>query len=157
MPKFAKTLEELKRIGAESEVSRDALLWREGDRGDEVVVLLEGLFDVVREGPEGEPVVIRTLDAGAILGEMSALDGHARSAAVRAGTPPTRAWPRWPRWCTGPRARATSSRGSATPASWCCSTGRARATRSGWPSGCASGRTPLRSRAPPPSPAGGSA
>src|SRR5689334_18043013 len=86
MPKFAKTLDELKRIGAESEVSRDALLWRQGDVGDEVVVLLEGLFDILREGPEGEPVVIRTVDAGAILGEMSALDGHARSAAVRAGT-----------------------------------------------------------------------
>ena len=86
MPKFAKTLEELKRIGEEAEMSRDALLWRQGDSGDEVVVLLEGLFDVVRDGPEGEPVVIRTVDAGAILGEMSAMDGHARSAAVRAGT-----------------------------------------------------------------------
>jgi diguanylate cyclase (GGDEF)-like protein len=86
MPKFAKTLEELKRIGRESDMSRDALLWRQGDTGDEVVVLLEGLFDVVREGPEGDPVVIRTVDAGAILGEMSALDGHARSAAVRAST-----------------------------------------------------------------------
>ena len=86
MPRFAKTLEELRRIGKESEISRDALLWRQGDIGDEVVVLLEGLFDVVREGPEGDLVVIRTVDAGAILGEMSALDGHARSAAVRAGT-----------------------------------------------------------------------
>lgn len=86
MPKFAKTLEELKRIGEESEMSRDALLWRQGDSGDEVVVLLEGLFDIVREGPEGDPVVIRTVDAGAILGEMSTLDGHARSAAVRAST-----------------------------------------------------------------------
>jgi diguanylate cyclase (GGDEF)-like protein len=86
MTKFAKTLEELKPIGKESEMSRDALLWRQGDSGDEVVVLLEGLFDIVREGPEGDPVVIRTVDAGAILGEMSALDGHARSAAVRAST-----------------------------------------------------------------------
>ena len=86
MPKFAKTLEELKRIGEESEMSRDALLWRQGDSGDEVVVLMEGLFDIVREGPEGDPVVIRTVDAGAILGEMSTLDGHARSAAVRAST-----------------------------------------------------------------------
>jgi diguanylate cyclase (GGDEF)-like protein len=85
--KFAKTLAELGRIGKESDVSRDALLWRQGDPADEVVVLLEGLFDVVREGPEGEPVVIRTVDAGAILGEISALDGAARSAAVRASTP----------------------------------------------------------------------
>jgi diguanylate cyclase (GGDEF)-like protein len=87
MARFAKTLEELRRIGEESEISRDALLWRQGDAGDEVVVLLEGLFDVVREGPEGDPIVIRTVDAGAILGEMSTLDGHARSAAVRASTP----------------------------------------------------------------------
>ncbi|HUG53644.1 MAG TPA: GGDEF domain-containing protein [Vicinamibacteria bacterium] len=84
--KFAKTLAELKRIGREDEVSRDALLWRQGDSGDEVVVLLEGHFDVLRESPEGEPVVVRTVDAGALLGEMSALGGLGRSAAVRAGT-----------------------------------------------------------------------
>ena len=84
--KFTKTLEELRRIGREDQISRDALLWRQGDSGDEVVVLLEGLFDVVRESPEGEPVVIRTVDAGALLGEMSALDGLSRSAAVRAAT-----------------------------------------------------------------------
>ena len=86
MPRFGKTLDELRRIGTESEISRDALLWRQGDTGDEVVVLLEGLFDIVRESPEGEPVVIRTVNAGAILGEMAAMDGLARSAAVRAST-----------------------------------------------------------------------
>src|SRR5207245_9310769 len=86
MPRLSKTFEELRRIGAEAEVSRGSLLWRQGDAGDEVVVLLEGLFDIVRESPEGDPVVIRTVDAGAILGEMAAMDGLARSAAVRAST-----------------------------------------------------------------------
>ena len=66
MPKFARTFEELRRIGAEAEVSRDSLLWRQGDAGDEVVVLLEGLFDIVRESPEGDPVVncVREPDCG---------------------------------------------------------------------------------------------
>src|SRR5438445_674184 len=62
MPRFARTFEELRRIGAEAEVSRDALLWRQGDAGDEVVVLLEGLFDIVRESPEGDPVVMLEAD-----------------------------------------------------------------------------------------------
>src|SRR5438552_3799334 len=92
MPRFGKTLDELRRIGTESEISRDALLWRQGDTGDEVVVLLDGLFDIVRASPDGEPVLIRTVNAAAILGEMAAMDGRARSAAARA-SPASRALP----------------------------------------------------------------
>ncbi len=87
MPQGGKAFAELSRLGAEARLSADALLWREGDPGDDVVLLLEGALEVVRESPEGEPVVVRTLGAGAILGEIAATDGLVRSAAVRASMP----------------------------------------------------------------------
>jgi diguanylate cyclase (GGDEF)-like protein len=86
MARFGPAFNELSRIGTESQLSANALLWREGDPGDEVILLLEGLLDVMRDSPEGEPVVVRTLEPGSILGEIGAFDGLGRSAAVRAST-----------------------------------------------------------------------
>lgn len=87
MTRFGRAFEALGQIGVEADLSADALLWREGDPPAEVVLLLDGMLEVMRDNPEGEPVVVRTLDAGAILGEIATLDGQARSAAVRASTP----------------------------------------------------------------------
>jgi diguanylate cyclase (GGDEF)-like protein len=87
MTRFGRSFEELSRIGVEAELSADALLWKEGDPPGEVVLLLDGVLEVMRDNPEGETIVVRTLDAGAILGEIATLDGRARSAAVRASTP----------------------------------------------------------------------
>ncbi|MEO7921493.1 MAG: GGDEF domain-containing protein [Thermoanaerobaculia bacterium] len=76
---------ELRSLGIEEPVEAGRLLWREGDPGDEVVVLLEGTLDVVHE-TEGECVLLRKLFKGALLGEIAALDGRGRSASVRAVT-----------------------------------------------------------------------
>ena len=78
---------ELCRLGAEARLEQGAYLWREGDPGDHVVLLLEGFLEVTHNTPEGEIVVLRTLEAGAIAGEFAALDGRPRSATVRASTP----------------------------------------------------------------------
>jgi diguanylate cyclase (GGDEF)-like protein len=59
-------------------------LWKEGDPGDHVILLLEGFVEVTHEAPEGEVVTLRTLEAGAVLGEIAALDGRPRSATVKA-------------------------------------------------------------------------
>jgi diguanylate cyclase (GGDEF)-like protein len=83
---FGRILGELARLGEEITIPPDAILWKEGDPGDGVVLLLEGILEVTHESPEGDVVVLRTLEPGAILGEIAALDGHARSAAVRAYT-----------------------------------------------------------------------
>ena len=77
----------LRAIGQEVSLEAGRFLWREGDRGDEVVLLLDGVLDVVHEPASGEPVVLRSLEPGAIVGEFAALDGRERSAAVRAVTP----------------------------------------------------------------------
>ncbi|MGH9884804.1 MAG: GGDEF domain-containing protein [bacterium] len=77
---------ELSRLGTESRLGAGNLLWKEGDPGDSVVLLLDGTLEVIHEAPEGETVVLRTVDAGALVGEIASTDGRARSASVRAHT-----------------------------------------------------------------------
>jgi diguanylate cyclase (GGDEF)-like protein len=73
-------------LGAETPLSAGTVLWKQGDPGDHVVLLLEGALEVTHEMPGGDEVVLRTLHPGAVAGEMAALDGQARSATVRART-----------------------------------------------------------------------
>jgi diguanylate cyclase (GGDEF)-like protein len=78
---------ELSRLGVETTLDERAVLWREGDPGDSVALLLEGTLEIVHEPPEGEAVVLRTLEGGAVVGELASTDGRVRSATVRALTP----------------------------------------------------------------------
>ncbi len=80
-------LPELSRLGTEARLDAGKVLWREGDPGDTVALLLEGTLEVVHDPPEGEEVVLRTLEGGAVVGELAGTDGRARSATVRASTP----------------------------------------------------------------------
>jgi diguanylate cyclase (GGDEF)-like protein len=60
-------------------------LWREGDRADSVVILREGALEVVSASPDCEHIIVlRRLDPGTLLGEVSCLDGGGRSAGIRA-------------------------------------------------------------------------
>jgi diguanylate cyclase (GGDEF)-like protein/PAS domain S-box-containing protein len=77
---------QLAALGVEGSVPSGAWLWREGDAGDHVALLLEGILEVVQDGPEGE-IVVRTLESGAVVGELAASQGRSRSASVRARTP----------------------------------------------------------------------
>lgn len=58
----------------------DAILIREGDEGDFMVMLLEGSVAVRKQGRGEMPQMIATVDAGKTLGEMSMIDGEARFA-----------------------------------------------------------------------------
>jgi diguanylate cyclase (GGDEF)-like protein len=71
-------------LGREVSLDPGAVLWKEGDPGDHVVLLLEGRLEVTHQTPDGEEITIRHLYPGAVAGEMAALDGQARSATVRA-------------------------------------------------------------------------
>jgi len=71
-------------LGRETALEAGAVLWQEGDPGDHVVLLQEGRLEVSHRTPDGEEVVLRHLYPGAVVGEMAALDGQARSATVRA-------------------------------------------------------------------------
>lgn len=78
---------ELSRLGTETRLNAGEVLWREGDPGDSVALLVEGTIEVVHLAPEGEEVVLRTVEGGAVVGEIAGTDGGARSATVRARTP----------------------------------------------------------------------
>ena len=73
-------------LGEDCELAAGTLLWKEGEQGTEVVLVKLGRLQVVHEGPEGDVVVLRELEAGAVLGEIACLDGHPRSASVRAAS-----------------------------------------------------------------------
>jgi CRP-like cAMP-binding protein len=75
---------ELGPLGREVTLDAGAVLWKEGDRGDHVILLVEGRLEVSHQTPDGEQITIRHLYPGAVAGEMAALDGQARSATVRA-------------------------------------------------------------------------
>ena len=78
---------ELSSLGVEAQLEQGTLLWKEGDPGDHVVLLLDGLVEITHDTPEGEVVALRTLEAGSIMGEIAALDGRPRSATVKASSP----------------------------------------------------------------------
>src|SRR5260221_14573832 len=81
---------ELARIGVETRIDGGGILWHEGDRGDTVALLLEGTLEVVHEPPDGEEVVLRSLEHGAVVGELAGTEGPAPPAppAPRAPLPP---------------------------------------------------------------------
>jgi diguanylate cyclase (GGDEF)-like protein len=79
--------EEVARIAPEQTLEAGERLWREGDPGNHVVLLVKGQLDVVNEAPDGEVIVLRTMEAGSLVGEIAAFDGRSRSATVRACTP----------------------------------------------------------------------
>ena len=78
---------ELSRLGSEARLSAGEVLWHEGDPGESVALVVEGTIEVVHLAPEGEEVVLRTVEHGAVVGEIAGTDGRARSATVRARTP----------------------------------------------------------------------
>lgn len=78
---------DLSLLGEEVSLPLGSVLWREGDPGEYAVFLLEGTLEVTHEPPEGERLLLRTMYPGAVVGEMAALDGQARSATVSARGP----------------------------------------------------------------------
>ncbi len=76
---------ELKRVGTEAALPPGSLLWKEGDPGDSVAYLVEGSLEVVNKTSEEQEVVLRSMEAGTLVGELAS-DGGNRSATVRART-----------------------------------------------------------------------
>jgi CRP-like cAMP-binding protein len=60
-----------------------AELFREGDPGDGLYLVVSGEIDVLKRGPAGERALAR-LGAGAVLGEMALVTSEPRSATCRA-------------------------------------------------------------------------
>jgi CRP-like cAMP-binding protein len=77
-------LDEVARLTTEIPASAGSLLSKEGDYGRELMVLLEGEARVTRNGME-----VGHLRSGDFFGEISLIDGKARTATITAETPCT--------------------------------------------------------------------
>ncbi|OGO68355.1 MAG: hypothetical protein A3H36_04595 [Chloroflexi bacterium RIFCSPLOWO2_02_FULL_71_16] len=78
--------QEIERLAAELRPARfepGEDLVRQGERGDEVMLIREGETVVIQEDPGGERQLAR-LGPGALIGEIAVLTGSARTATVRA-------------------------------------------------------------------------
>jgi CRP-like cAMP-binding protein len=88
-----KELSEIASIMVEAERAEGTYLTREGKDGGLMFVIVEGTADVVAGAPAGEGrgagsrKVIGHLKAGDVVGELSLIDGEARSASVVATSP----------------------------------------------------------------------
>ena len=67
----------------QSVVPGEALI-RQGEAGDSMYVLVEGLLDVYRSGEGGSETRVARIQTGRFFGEMSLLTGEPRSATIRA-------------------------------------------------------------------------
>ena len=77
--------EDLQRIAAtsvERTYSAGESLMREGDLGDELVVIVEGSVRVVRREADGSERLIRTYEGGDHIGELAVLRERPRAASV---------------------------------------------------------------------------
>lgn len=73
-------------LGTELRISAGTLVWAAGDPGDFALVLQEGELEVVEASPDGDVLVLHTLEPGELAGETACLEGGGHSASVRART-----------------------------------------------------------------------
>jgi sulfate permease, SulP family len=62
--------------------ARDAVVFREGDPGDEVLVVTSGSASAYLHLPDGANIRLATFSCGTVFGELAILDRQARSATV---------------------------------------------------------------------------
>ena len=85
-----KELAEIAAIMVEAERPAGTLLTREGRDGGLMFVIVDGTADVISGGDPGRPEsgkVVGQLGPGDVVGELSLIDGKARSASVVATSP----------------------------------------------------------------------
>jgi CRP/FNR family cyclic AMP-dependent transcriptional regulator len=84
-------LQRLVGAGSPVELMLGGVLFEAGDIGDAAYVVISGEVELRTQAPDGREVRIASLAAGAVLGEMSVIDGAARSATA-VGQRRTRLW-----------------------------------------------------------------
>jgi CRP-like cAMP-binding protein len=62
------------------------VVYRQGDHGDSICFVVDGILNVVRETADGRKLTIASLSSGESLGEMAVIDGLRRSATVTTQT-----------------------------------------------------------------------
>lgn len=73
-------LERLLRQAHIEHLQAGRIIFRKGDPGDRLYILLEGRIKIGAVSPEGREVVFNVLGAGEVFGEIAVLDGKTRTA-----------------------------------------------------------------------------
>lgn len=71
------------------EIKKGDVLFYEGDRGNYMCFVVDGILEVIKQTERQTEAIISTLTRGRSIGEMSVIDSFPRSATVRAQTPAT--------------------------------------------------------------------
>jgi CRP/FNR family transcriptional regulator, cyclic AMP receptor protein len=77
-------LDRIARVASEEQHARGTLIFRHGDPGDKLFVILEGKVRISREVPGLGEEALAVLSSGQMFGEMALLDEAPRSADARA-------------------------------------------------------------------------
>jgi CRP-like cAMP-binding protein len=78
------TLDTLRQQATTRTVSRNEVLFRQGDAASEMFGIISGRIAVLTRSPDGRESLVAVLDEGSLLGELSLFDGGPRSADARA-------------------------------------------------------------------------
>jgi signal transduction histidine kinase len=78
----AEDVQALVQAGRTLSVGSGEVVFREGDPGDTLYVILSGTVRVSHTNEQGQEVELATLKAGGIFGELALIDGEPRSAGV---------------------------------------------------------------------------
>jgi CRP-like cAMP-binding protein len=76
----------LRSVTRELSFERGAILMKEGDQGQSMMLILEGKVVVLKRANTPNPEVVASRGPGDILGEMNFVSGSTRSATIRAQT-----------------------------------------------------------------------
>jgi CRP/FNR family transcriptional regulator, cyclic AMP receptor protein len=80
-------LRELAEVCLQRTYRRDQFLWYQGDPGDYLVVIVQGLVKVTVTSRWGDEMLLATHGPSEVVGELSVIDGGVRSASVVALKP----------------------------------------------------------------------
>ena len=67
------------------ECQRGCYVFKEGDPGDAIYVVLLGVIDLVKKGEDGKSIILQ-LKSGALFGEVAMLTGNKRNLDARASS-----------------------------------------------------------------------
>ena len=79
-------LDQLCRYAKHTTLKRGATIFSKGDPGNSLVAVVSGTVKISVSSPDGRSAILNLIGAGEIFGEMSVLDGQARSADATANT-----------------------------------------------------------------------
>lgn len=79
-------LDALKEVGTMKKFAQDDFIFREGETGNVMYIILSGRVDVYINSFNDFPIKVSEIGPGNFIGEMSLLDDQPRSATIIAGT-----------------------------------------------------------------------